>query len=521
MSTNEESNQETKGIDKMVQDFFKKFDLACRPTYFKNYQGHSYVSLMEKENERTIRIESGEMDSHVVKTFRSFGFKWGANKNLISRIKDEMLALAIEGDRQEIVNIRVAGDTKGVVIDRGVISKEMIQILPGMEPKLITKSEFKFIRPSKQKELPRPIFKEFDFAYFQSLFNFSDKNDALLLLAYIVKSIVPNSGPCPILILEGPQGSGKTTATTMIGKIIDPTDPSLFAPPKNEEDIKIHANSSWLLSYDNLSYLNGDLTDAFCRVCTGGGMSSRKLYSDDEQMVYSIQRPVVFNGIEELGERPDFLDRAIILHTKPISEKLRKFSDGIWDPFNKGYDSLLGGVYKLLSQVLSVLPTVESKELPRMADYAKFGIALEKVLQLPEGTFLTVLSDHNREKLHKAFNTDVMCNFVEYVIDADQSYREKHFIGTAIELLEKIEPFCKKYNVSKAHMPSNPKNLKGRLARIKPILHAMEIEYQDLPRTSNKRPFFIAWKDRKISSHFERELDEFLNPGKWVSVDLL
>ena len=521
MPENEKLMQERIGIDKLIKDFFEKLDSSCKPVYFKNYQGSSFISLLENKGERTIKINSSELDNILVKISRKLGFTWGANKNIISRIKDEMNALAILDDRIENVNIRVAGDTKGVVIDRGIGSKELIQILPGLEPKIITSSEFKFIRPTKQRDLPNPIFKNFDFENFQSLFNFSEKDDALLLLAFILKSLTPNSGPCPILILEGPQGSGKTTATTIISKLIDPTDPSLFAPPKNEEDIKIHANSSWLLTYDNLSYLNGNLTDAFCRVSTGGGMSSRKLYSDDEQMVYSIQRPVVFNGIEELGERPDFLDRAIILHTKPISENSRKFSDGIWDPFNRGYNSLMGGIYKLLSQVLFHLPSVEEKGLPRMADYAKFGIALEKVLNFPTGTFLKALNDHNREKLHKSFNTDVMCNFIEYIIDEDRCYGDRHFIGTALELLEKVESFCKRYNVSKASMPNNPKNLKGRLARIKPILIAMGIEYQDLPRTSNQRPFFIAWKDRKKSPRFEHDLDQFLNPGKWISTDLL
>jgi hypothetical protein len=270
-----------------------------------------------------------------------------------------------------------------------------------------------------------------------------------------------------------------------------------------------------LLIYDNLSYLNGNLTDAFCRVSTGGGMSSRKLYSDDEEVVYSIQRPVVFNGIEELGERPDFLDRAIVLYTKPISENLRKFSDGIWDPFNRQYDSLMGGIYKLLSSVLEKLPTIEEKGLPRMADYAKCCFALERVLNLKEGFFIDVLNNHNREKLYNSFNTDIMCNFIEYVIDEERGIGKKHFIGTAIDLLGKIEYFCKKYNVSKACMPNNPRSLKGRLARLKPILIAMGIEYQDLPRTSNQRPFYIAWKDRKKSPMLEHELDIFLNPAKW------
>lgn len=505
----------------MVEDFFKKFDSTYNPTYFANYQGINYISVQERGQDRTLKINSQELDNYLVKTFRNLGFKWGANKNLITRLKDEMNALAILEDKKEEIHIRVAGGPKGVFIDRGIKSKEIIQISPGSVPQIITKCNFKFVRPAKQRELPQPIFTDFDFNYFKSLFNFSYENDALLLLAFILKSLTPNSGPCPILILEGPQGSGKTTATTIIGKIIDPTEPSLFAPPKTEEDIKIQANSSWLLTYDNLSYLNGNLTDAFCRVSTGGGMSSRKLYTDDEEIVYSIQRPVVFNGIEELGERPDFLDRGIILHTKVISEKSRKFSDSIWDPFDRGYPSLLGGVYNLLSEVLLILPTIEASNLPRMADYAKFGIALEKALSLPEGTFMNTYNVHNSEKLNKLFDSDPMCIFIEYAIDSGCFHGDKCFIGTASELMEHIDMFCKKFGISRGSMPQNPKTLKGRMARIKPVLSAIGIEYVELPRTSNKRPFYLKWKDPKLSPAFQDNLDFFLGKNEWQKIDIL
>ena len=47
---------------------------------------------------------------------------------------------------------------------------------------------------------------------------------------------------------------------------------------------------------------------------------------------------------------------------------------------------------------------------------AKFGIALEEALSLPEGIFLKVLSEHNSEKIHKVFSTDSMCNYIEHLI---------------------------------------------------------------------------------------------------------
>lgn len=501
-----------KGIDKMVEQFFEKFNKECRPVYFKNYQGIEYLSIVENGNERTIRIISSEMDNLIVKIFRGFGFKWGANKNLVMRIKDEMLAQSIADDKKNEVHIRVAGNTNEVFIDLGISTKKLIKITPGQTPEIIQNSNFKFIRPAKQRDLPIPTFTKLDLNYFKSLFNFEVDDQNMLVLAYILKSLTPNSSPCPILILEGPQGSGKTTATEIIGKLIDPTEPSLFSPPKNEEDIKIHANSSWLLTYDNLSYLNGNLTDAFCRVSTGGGMSSRKLYSNDEELVYSIQRPVVFNGIEELGERPDFLDRSIVIHTKPISENSRKFSDIIWDPFNKGYSTLLGGGYLLLSEVLKLLPTIEAKELPRMADYAKFGIAMEKALELPEGSFMKTYNLHNSTKNSNLFDSDLTCFFLEYVMKRRDYGGQNYFIGTTSELMAYVDGFCKSTSIKRSTLPSNPRSFKGRLSRIKPILEENGIEMKDLPRTSNKRPFYFRWKDPKRSIGFEQDLHIYLNP---------
>lgn len=46
----------------------------------------------------------------------------------------------------------------------------------------------------------------------------------------------------------------------------------------------IGATNSWLVAYDNLSSgLPGWLNDALCVVSTGGGMSTRELYTDSEE----------------------------------------------------------------------------------------------------------------------------------------------------------------------------------------------------------------------------------------------
>jgi hypothetical protein len=197
---------------------------------------------------------------------------------------------------------------------------------------------------------------------------------------------------------------------------------------------------------------------------------------------------------------------------------LRKFSDGIWDPFNKGYDSLLGGLYKLLSQVLFLLPTIEGKDLPRMADYAKFGIALEKALKLPDETFMNAYRSHNSQKLFKIFDGDSMCLFLEYKIEMGCSHGENCFIGTASDLMVGLDGFCKKFGIVRSSMPANPKALKGRIARSKPVFEALGINYIELPRSSNKRPFALHWKDPELSKGFQDNLDHYLGVGKRTMV---
>jgi hypothetical protein len=58
--------------------------------------------------------------------------------------------------------------------------------------------------------------------------------------------------------------------------------------------------SGRLLAFDNLSGLPVWLTDALCRLATGGSFAVRQLYTDDEEMLFEAARPTLLNGIEEV-----------------------------------------------------------------------------------------------------------------------------------------------------------------------------------------------------------------------------
>jgi hypothetical protein len=75
----------------------------------------------------------------------------------------------------------------------------------------------------------------------------------------------------------------------------------------------IAANSAHALGFDNVSGLPAWLSDALCRLASGGSLAVRQLYTDNAEVLFEAARPMLLNGIEDVISRPDLADRAIML----------------------------------------------------------------------------------------------------------------------------------------------------------------------------------------------------------------
>jgi hypothetical protein len=126
------------------------------------------------------------------------------------------------------------------------------------------------------------------------------KEDWELLVAWLLMAYAPR-GPYPILGLSGGQGTAKSTTARVLRSLIDPSAAPLRTAPREERDLMISANAGRILAFDNLSHLPQWLSDAFCRLATGGGFSTRELYSNDEETLFDAQRPVLFTAIEDIA----------------------------------------------------------------------------------------------------------------------------------------------------------------------------------------------------------------------------
>ena len=100
-------------------------------------------------------------------------------------------------------------------------------------------------------------------------------------------------------------------AALILKTLIDPGSVPLRSLPDNSRDLLIAAQNSWCLSYNNLSKLSDSYSDDFCRLSTGGGSAYRALYTDGDEIIRAVTKPIVLNGIPSLATRLDLIERAI------------------------------------------------------------------------------------------------------------------------------------------------------------------------------------------------------------------
>ena len=300
--------------------------------------------------------------------------------------------------------------------------------------------------------------------YVDSLTSQSD-DDFILLVAWTVAAFRPDL-PCPVLVLHGEQGSAKSTTAKVLKKLIDPSEPLLRSLPRDSRDLYIAASNSWVVSLDNVSGLPVWLSDDLCRLATGGGFATRELYSDDEEKIFSALRPVILNGIEEIATRSDLLDRCILLELPMIPKEKRRNEADFWREFEKMRPLILGALLDAVVCGLKNLPTTRLESCPRMADFATWIVACEPALGWRAGTFLKAYERNRSEANAVSLDASIIGEPILQIASGGG------FVGTATELLEKLDEVASERLKKQHGWPKNGRAVSGQLKRIAPNLRA-------------------------------------------------
>jgi hypothetical protein len=316
--------------------------------------------------------------------------------------------------------------------------------------------------------------------------NYETEDDWRLLLSYLLFCFQPR-GPFPVLVMQGEHGSAKSTTTKVLRRLVDPSQYPLLRFSGRPDDFFYFAEHSALLALDNLSGLSKEASDALCGVSTGTGDARRKLYTDDELHGFNGCRPVILNGIDDMATRADLASRTITIKLPAIDSGRRRQESQFWQAFEEAHPKILGALLSALSATLRTLPAVTLGDSPRMADFARFGAAVERALGWPACSFANAYRSNQRQTEESAVEADAVASAID------------------VELLEKFEgrwegsmqDLLRDLNVAVPNgprdrtWPTSPRQLSSRLERIKPLLRSRDIAVSRGQRSRQLRPWII------------------------------
>jgi hypothetical protein len=290
--------------------------------------------------------------------------------------------------------------------------------------------------------------------------NVASDDDFRLAVAWVMGALHPR-GPYPVLILHGEQGSAKTTAACELRALVDPNIAPVRSEPRDPHDLMVAANNGWACVFDNMSSLPVWLSDALCRLSTGGGFSTRQLYTDEEEIIFEAKRPVMLNGIEELATRGDLLDRCLVVYLPRIAHEKRQDEKRLNSAFEAARPRLLGALLDAVSSALSRAEFVKIPRLPRMADFTIWMTAAEQAFGWKSSAFLHAYEENRRAASDLPLETPVADALRKLTLPWD---------GTATELLSALQSLTDESIRHSRTWPRSGQSLSNALRRLAPNL---------------------------------------------------
>ena len=126
---------------------------------------------------------------------------------------------------------------------------------------VVCRPPVRFRRPAGLLPLPLPQ-RGGSLEPLASLLNLSNRNDFVLVVAWLVAALRP-SGPYPLLAISGEQGSAKTVLSKMLRALVDPNAAPVGALSREERELFIAAKNGHVLAFDNVSRPRSGLSDAW------------------------------------------------------------------------------------------------------------------------------------------------------------------------------------------------------------------------------------------------------------------
>jgi len=441
-------------------------DIAQFEELFHTASGTAFADIIIAGHRETWPIRSKRFRAFLKRSYYQATREAASAAEILSAL-DLLEARAQFDGPQHPVHVRIAEQAGHIYLDLADEHWRVVDI--GADGwRVLGSAPVRFRRPAGMLPLPVPA-RGGSIESLRSFLNLPSRNDFVLIVAWLLAALRAG-GPYPLLSISGEQGSAKTVLCKLLKALIDPNAAPVRALSREERELMIAASNGYLLAFDNLSGLPHWLSDACCRLATGGSFAVRRLYTDDEEVLFEAARPILLNGIEEVVSRPDLGDRAIFLTLAPIEETQRRPESELWHVFEIERPRILGALLDAVVQGLRALDGVHLSRLPRMADFALWATACEPALW-PVGTFARAYAANRRAAIENIIEADPVANRVRTMM-ANRTL----WTGSASDLLQLCAQNDRDDFSKGTSWAKNPRALAGRLRRAQTFLRILGIE---------------------------------------------
>ncbi len=422
-----ESNpKKTSGGDKLL-DIIEQED---RITLFHDEYGKTYVQLPVLDHEEVWPCRSKAFKQWLCKQFWET-HKKALNSEALNNALNIIRAKAyFDGDEIKLSN-RVAKQDNTLWYDLADSRWQAIKIT-SQGWCIVKNPPIIFKRYVHQKSQVEPA-QNGNVREFLEFINVSNKQTELLILVWLVSCFIPDF-PHAMPIIFGAQGSAKSMLCKFSRKIIDPSSIEVVSFPSSMKELVQLLSHHYYIPFDNVSNLSEWISDELCKAVTGSGFSKRELYSDDEDVIYWLQKCIAINGISLVATKSDMLERALIVELERIPKLKRKSENKLLAEFAEKRAKILGGIFDTIVNALKIYPTVDIKKTPRMADFTIWGCAIAEALGYTRKEFLDAyfsnLEVQNKEVLYENLVAATLLSFMDGKSDWN---------GTPTELLEELQ----------------------------------------------------------------------------------
>ena len=438
-------------------------DLGGRTPLFHDSEGNAYGTVPIADHDETWRLRSGGFRSWLARKY------WELEGSIprAGALQDALVTLegmARFDGPETVVHLRHAHVDGALYVDLGDPAWRAIEVTAAGW-RIVSDPPVKFRRPRGMLALPDPVRDPgHGIEWLRDFLNITDGDAWCLIVGFLLGCY--SKGPYPVLVLNGEQGSAKSTTGRALRSLVDPARTPDRSAPRDERDLIIAANNG-----HSRRVRQPVGTPRLAERRSGPTRDGRGLRHPGA--LHRRRGDLVLGGAADHPQRNHrprgalhLLDRSLLVTLPRIPDDRRRTEARFWARFEDAAPAILAALLDAVSASLGGHRLVRLKRLPRMADFAVWVIAAEPAIGWEPGSFLAAYS-RNRASAHELALESA--SIVPPILRLPHEWE-----GTAGELLEQLSVVVE--GTKREDWPTTPRACSGQLRRLAPDLRSIGVE---------------------------------------------